>query len=60
MSRAQLAELRRALQCVQAGLDATDLLWVVLSSLIVARTSVANVRTWSTRVTTTGRGGTEC
>jgi SAM-dependent methyltransferase len=41
---AQLAELRRALQCVQAGPDATDLLWVVFSSLIVARTSVANVR----------------
>jgi SAM-dependent methyltransferase len=41
---AQLAELRRALQGMWAGPGVTDLFWVVFSSLIVARTSVANAR----------------
>jgi DNA modification methylase len=41
---AQLAALRQAIHQVQATPEVVNLLWVVFSSLIVARTSVANAR----------------
>ena len=42
---ADLARLRNAIRTVRKGRsDLTDLLWVAFSSLIVARTSVANAR----------------
>jgi len=40
----QLAALRQVIRQVEARPEVTDLLWVVFSSLIVARTSVANAR----------------
>jgi SAM-dependent methyltransferase len=39
-----LARLRSAIMITGAGRDVTDLLWACFSSLIVARTSVANAR----------------
>lgn len=41
---ADLARLRQAIREVDAHPDVVDLLWVVFSSLIVGRTSVANAR----------------
>jgi hypothetical protein len=41
---ADLARLREAILLARGDLDVTDLLWLCYSSLIVARTSVANAR----------------
>ena len=41
---ADLARLRQAILLASGDLDVTDLLWLCFSSLIVARTSVANAR----------------
>jgi len=41
---ADLARLRQAILLASGDMDVTDLLWLCFSSLIVARTSVANAR----------------